>query len=602
MNCPNCHSENRDGAKYCNECGFPLSGRIAEVAAAGEDVVAAMAGGSPAPAAPFGPDGAQNASSCGQGGAQAAPAQEDASSDAGSPDVGAEPPATAGEAAGGAGGRASAGQDAPCPAVPGGPEADGARGGAGPATAPAAPEGAGAGSDAPVGEASGTPSVSGPLDPARVPSIAVAGVNADEDGNLFDFSPVEDEGPDAAFPLPAGGPEPARGPAGPTAPARAAEVPADGRTADLSGIERLVDSGYVPPASAWRSGDTMEMPPVEGGTSAGRREFRAGDAPGTRRRFPKKALVALAAVLVLAAAAVAVTYQMELWGGRTVPDVVGKSQADATHELVRKGFTVRWTQVKSDDVEGKVLLTDPSAGSRKEEGTEVVIHVSAARTVPDVVGKPQPEAQALFDAEECTNVEYRPVKSDEAEGTVLAVEPGVGEKVKASTPIVVQVATPYTVPEVAGKSRADAEAAIAEAGFSCEVAWVYAEDVEEGVAVSTDPAAGTKLASGSTVVLNLAKSRSKELVNLTYSFFASAGTLSIDGATYELDPDAEGNALYVEYVGDSTCSYSVLGRVVEQVDTIFFGTQTFYGDWQVLTGTVTWGDDDTISSASPGIS
>ena len=65
-------------------------------------------------------------------------------------------------------------------------------------------------------------------------------------------------------------------------------------------------------------------------------------------------------VLVLAlAAGAAVTYQMEIWGGHTVPNVVGKSEADATYELERKGFAVRWTQVKSDDVEGKVLLTRP---------------------------------------------------------------------------------------------------------------------------------------------------------------------------------------------------------------------------------------------------
>ena len=34
MICPQCQSENRDDAKFCNECGFPLSGRIAQVAAA----------------------------------------------------------------------------------------------------------------------------------------------------------------------------------------------------------------------------------------------------------------------------------------------------------------------------------------------------------------------------------------------------------------------------------------------------------------------------------------------------------------------------------------------------------------------------------------
>ena len=33
MICPNCQTENRDQAKFCDECGFPLSGLIAQVAA-----------------------------------------------------------------------------------------------------------------------------------------------------------------------------------------------------------------------------------------------------------------------------------------------------------------------------------------------------------------------------------------------------------------------------------------------------------------------------------------------------------------------------------------------------------------------------------------
>ncbi|MGI6045409.1 MAG: zinc-ribbon domain-containing protein [Eggerthellaceae bacterium] len=32
--CPNCNTENRDGAKYCNECGFPLVGKLAALARA----------------------------------------------------------------------------------------------------------------------------------------------------------------------------------------------------------------------------------------------------------------------------------------------------------------------------------------------------------------------------------------------------------------------------------------------------------------------------------------------------------------------------------------------------------------------------------------
>ena len=32
MRCPNCENENRDQAKFCDECGFPLTGAIARAA------------------------------------------------------------------------------------------------------------------------------------------------------------------------------------------------------------------------------------------------------------------------------------------------------------------------------------------------------------------------------------------------------------------------------------------------------------------------------------------------------------------------------------------------------------------------------------------
>lgn len=457
MNCPNCHHENKDGAKYCNECGFPLSGRIAEVAAAVAETT-----------------------------------------------------------------------------------------------------------DAAVSERMAS-SVSETVDPAEFAAE----------------SSLDASAPDLTQKLP---------------------LPCADKTADLSGIERLVDADYATPANAWRSGNTMKMTPVGEGSSRGQKQFRAPDSEGKKRRFPRKiAVAAIIVVLALAGTAFA-TYQMELWGGHVVPDVVGKSQADATYELERQGFSVRWTQVKSDDVEGKVLLSDPSAGSRREAGFEVVIHVSVARTVPDVLGLSKEDAAALFESEECEDVEYQVVKSDEAEGSVLAVDPAVGTKVKATTHIVVQVATPYLVPNVVGMTKDEAEAALADEGFAADVRWVYSEDVEEGQVISTDPEAESKLASGSSVVVNVAKSRARELLDATHSYFRSSDAFFFDGVTYEVDPDSTSNPLYVEYEGDGTVSYSIVGRIVETKDYLFFGTQTLYGDWEILTGTITWDDEDAIASSSAGVS
>ena len=219
---------------------------------------------------------------------------------------------------------------------------------------------------------------------------------------------------------------------------------------DMSGFDEfLVYPGYVPPKAAWHSGDTMQMPRITDADLSQQKDFIAPDPNKKKRdrkkkkaekakasesqqhnqedskeiqppaakpekehpkhaeketkpvvsetkskddkkpeskskRLPGSKIAAIVALVVVLAAGVAggVTYQMELWGGKIVPDVTGMTQADATYVLQNKGFAVRSTTVPSDSTEGLVLLMDPGAGARQEEGAEVVIHVSTSRMVP----------------------------------------------------------------------------------------------------------------------------------------------------------------------------------------------------------------------------
>ena len=364
----------------------------------------------------------------------------------------------------------------------------------------------------------------------------------DEDGNEFDFGDIDDA------PAADGGQQ--------------AAVPSAAVTADLSGLDEcLVDSSYTPPAAAWRSGDTMEMPRVEGKAAPKQKEFRAPDP--REKKHGRGRVVAIVIVLLLAAAAAAagITYQMELWGGKVVPDVAGMTQADATYQLEGKGFTVRATQVKSDETEGLVLLTDPGSGGRAEEGSEVVIHVAVPRIVPDVVGKTRDEAAKLLEAEDFARVTFAEEKSDTAEGTVLSVTPEAGEKAKASTDITVTVAVPFTVPDVANQPLDAAKAALEEASYVPEVAYYYTEDVPEGTVVGTSPAAGEKLASGSSVTVNVAMSRASVLVPAAKDYLSSIGTISLGGTTYEIVSVDD-----VKYTGYNQTSFTVTAAAVTTLD------------------------------------
>lgn len=446
-------------------------------------------------------------------------------------------------------------------------------------------------------------------------------------------------------------------------------------TADLSGLERLVDSSYVPPSYTGRVGDTMELPVVgsdvrpqsqsyiaqpdkketrrqkraqrkleqemakrerelqkQGATplvpaASGERSGEPAPLPGggesdsakgepattvtsaegadlessQKTKSPsagKRKLVYVGiaiAVLLVCAIAAAATYQMELWGGKIVPGVEGLSQADATSVLEEKGFSVEVVEEKSDGVEGVVLSSDPGAGGRAQEGSAVVINVSVARVVPDILGSTELEARKAFEAEGLVNVEYELVKSNDPEGTVLSVSPDPGTRLKASEHVKVQVAQAFTVPDVVNKTSAEAIALLEEEGYVVKSVRFDTEDVPEGTVVSVDPASGTKLNSGETVTISVAHNRSVELVSLTKAFFTDAGTVTINGLSYQVS-----EVTSVSYSGNNTCAFSIVARPFETHTWMFgLGSETRYGNYETINGSITWNDDNSIASTNP---
>lgn len=506
MICPYCQADNRDDAKYCNECGMPLSGMMARMAA--------MVDGPEPPESPIEHD--EEA----EGSAAEAPLAEDPY----------EPDGAAGRPAEGAG---------------------------------------------------------HPVDPGEIPAIMVEGVNADASGR--DWEAVEAAGeaeagdpyddPDAFDDVPS------------------ARLFSDGDDSEedegpYDYEDPFLGEGYVSGSSSWNSEDTVEMPSVNE-RSGPRRNERAGAArqeqkpPEKKRRGGRLALIAVAVVAAVLVAGVAgASYYMELWGGKTVPDVVGRTQADASYLLDQKGFKVSITETKSDDTEGVVLGQNPAGGSRKDKDTVIEIQVSTARLVPEVVGLSRDEAKTLINDEGLLNIVVETEGSDEAKGTVLSVSPEAGTKVTESTAITLTVAEPYSVPDVTGKSWEEACETLEAAGYAVESTYVYDEEAEEGSVVSTEPEAGTELELGSTVTLSLALSRGDELETASFEYLASLDTIELSGTTYQIS-SVDG----VSYQGDDTIAFTVTARAVGMLE----GEMVSAGERQV-NGTIVWNEDDTIQS------
>ena len=226
--------------------------------------------------------------------------------------------------------------------------------------------------------------------------------------------------------------------------------------------------------------------------------------PERRRRLPRWAIALIVAVLLAVSCGVAYyTYEQELWGGKTVPVVVGMTQEDATSALEELGFVVSVEGVVTDEAPGTVLASDPVSGVRADPAAGIVLSVATERVIPEVVGLTEEEArQALIDVG-AQSIQTVSEGSSAPAGTVISVTPGEGEPFVASDQVTLVVARSFTVPDVLGMELVDAQALLAESGLSGTVAYVDSAH-DAGTVVETSPSVGSEVAEGATVELRVA--------------------------------------------------------------------------------------------------
>ena len=214
--------------------------------------------------------------------------------------------------------------------------------------------------------------------------------------------------------------------------------------------------------------------------------------------------VFLLMIVLISAAAAFVSYGAELWGGKTVPNVVGRGQEAATAALEDKGFQVSVNETASDEQIGKVLSQSPKAGERLDQGGTVAIEVAVARVMPDVTGMSIADAEAALREAGATEFATSAVSSDQPAGTVLGTQPEAGAAFKSHDTITVIVAQAYTVPDLVGQKDSDAVAALESLGLTAKVTYTQS-DKDDHIVLSLDPAAGSEITQGSEVRLEVAQ-------------------------------------------------------------------------------------------------
>ena len=266
---------------------------------------------------------------------------------------------------------------------------------------------------------------------------------------------------------------------------------------------------------------TVNIPHYEDVDGAGHHVPGEGKSRSKARPFLAFLLVGLMVAGIVAAGA----YGLELWGGKHLPNVVGLSAAKARAALENKGFVVDARTRIADDGIGFVLEQDPEAGLRIAVGSHVTVVVATNREMPDVVGRPQAEAEDLLSKAGAVDVRVVGQNSAEAEGTVLSVTPSPGEPFTSHQTISLVVAQKPVVPDVLGKGRVEAVAELENAGLRAEVTFVVS-DAKPGTVALQDPAAGTKLDPDSVVVLSLSQSMPASPLHLLEFFDKSTPNLS----------------------------------------------------------------------------
>jgi eukaryotic-like serine/threonine-protein kinase len=211
--------------------------------------------------------------------------------------------------------------------------------------------------------------------------------------------------------------------------------------------------------------------------------------------------IIIAIVAATAVAGVAI-WLLATSGGVTVPDLTGKSQAEATSILEAEGLVLGpVTKAPSANIAaGLTVDQDPVAGSEIDKGSAVSVALSsgpATAEVPDVTGKTEAAATEALKTAGFAAETTEQFDTKVPEGVVMAQLPsgGADAYVGSSVGMLVSNGLPdeVKVPDVTSMPENDAKDALAEAGLEAVSVEAANDQVPKGHVAGQDPPAGKEV-------------------------------------------------------------------------------------------------------------
>lgn len=269
---------------------------------------------------------------------------------------------------------------------------------------------------------------------------------------------------------------------------------------------------FVPPISNAAGATSVMQPlasdgsPVSGAPSVMRAVDEEEQAKHKKRR--NAVIVAIIAAVALLVAAIAFALS-GMNGSSMVPDVTGQTAQQAEATLKSAGYTIGTTTEVYDDStdEGRVVSTDPPAGTTAEKGSAINLNISKGKgqvEVPDLNGMNADQAKQALTKAGLTASQGTAVASDEvAKDKVATQDPAAGTKVEKGSTVTFSLSSgpeSVSVPDITGMSEKEAQAALSNVGLTGSLSDRKASDkVAEGDIISQSPSAGKKVSKGSKV-------------------------------------------------------------------------------------------------------
>ena len=330
-------------------------------------------------------------------------------------------------------------------------------------------------------------------------------------------------------------------------------------------MEKAEGQRSVPAAAAVRAENGSKAvaagtDPETGTDPARQRHYNKEEKPKKKSGILGTVLKILLLLILLAAGAV-----YYFFGGSkpeiAVPDVNGKTAAEAQQILKEKGFKVELEdKIDSSAKPGMVLRMDPVAGVKRKEGATVTLTVASAEktvSVPRVAGLKLEQAEKLL-AEKGLRIEKIEQKWDSAkpEDVILSQSPEENSRLSENGGVTLIINKKeeknVAVPDLKGLTLAEARKKLEGLKLKAEVQEIDS-DRDKDTVLGTDPDNGATVMEGGTVTLQVSNAKKKMTFpstpdNISTGSGKSNGSVSVSPST---------GSRYVEFVVPGTGTHTV---------------------------------------------